>query len=77
MTRETLESMKMEVNEKLKLFHEFGFVSEEFWKTHDELVQLLYRGLDIANELGDTKTSDRFREVLDELKEHTPSGYWK
>ena len=74
---QSMQEIEHLVNQLLTRFRGFNYASEEFWEVHDKLVKLLYQGIDLANEIGDSERKDEFREILDELKSSVPSGYWK
>jgi hypothetical protein len=55
----------------------FQNVSEEFWSVYDELWVLVDHGVQVALRAKDKETEMDFKEILDNLKERVPSGYWK
>ncbi len=76
-TYESLRDVHQRVDELLAEFQTFDNASAEFWSVHDCLVKILYKGIDLAIEKGDSIHKKRFREILDYLKDNTPTGYWK
>jgi len=73
----SIEEIHNQVDQLLIRFRAFENASEEFWEVHDKLVKLLYQGIDLSNEMGDRASKDGFRDVLEDLKNSVPSGYWK
>ena len=68
-------------NEKLielyRKMKEIGYVSTEFWEYHDQLVPLLIFGVTKAMKQGNEEIAQKFEDLREEVKENTPSGYWK
>ncbi|MFW9980004.1 MAG: hypothetical protein ACFFEJ_18120 [Candidatus Thorarchaeota archaeon] len=73
----TIKDIKEKVDSLMVRFRNFSYASEEFWAVHDEIVQLLYKGLDLANAIEEVGYAREFREKLNILKDSVPSGYWK
>ncbi|MDF1539574.1 MAG: hypothetical protein P1Q69_11805 [Candidatus Thorarchaeota archaeon] len=57
-------------------FDTFEYCSEEFWRVYDELVILLLRGAQIATREGDSKRKCKFSDMIDDVENKIPSGYW-
>ena len=55
----------------------YGYVSEEFWVTFDELSLKLIRGTREARKQGNDELADKFDKMYEDLKDRAPSGYWK
>ena len=74
---EEIVTLKEEVENLSDKLDSFPNASEEFWETHDTLVQMLYKGIDLTNKEVLKALSSEFRNILDSLKNRIPSGYWK
>ncbi len=70
---ETIEERVLELRTK---FDTFEYCSEEFWQVYDELVVLLIRGAQIAAREGDSERNSKFRDMIEDVENKIPSGYW-
>lgn len=71
-----LEAIEKEVLELRAKFDGFEYCSEEFWRVYDQLVILLIQGTQVAAREGDSERNSKFREMIDEVEDKIPSGYW-
>ncbi|MHA1576001.1 MAG: hypothetical protein ACTSU3_01445 [Candidatus Thorarchaeota archaeon] len=55
----------------------FGYISEEFWNVHDELMKLLISTIHRARVTGMDEVAQRLESIKQDVEENTPSGYWK
>ncbi len=74
MTLAQIDELSVELYQKMK---DIGYVSKEFWEHHDRLVPLLIFGASKAKKQGNEEMAEKFEELREDVKNNTPSGYWK
>ena len=71
-----LDAIEKEIMDLRVKFDGFEYCSEEFWMVYDSLVGKLLKGAQAAAQQGDDKTNSKFRDMIEELDNKIPSGYW-
>ena len=69
-----IEVLTQQLYSKMKAI---GYASEEFWRFHDELVPLLIHGITEARKQHNEVMAQKFEDLREDVKDNTPSGYWK
>ena len=71
-----LDAIEKEIMDLRVKFAGFGYCSEEFWMVYDSLVGKLLKGAQAAAQQGDDKRNSKFRDMIEDLDDKIPSGYW-
>ncbi len=71
-----LDSIEKEIVVMRGKFDSFEYCSEEFWMVYDSLVVQLLKGAQAAAQQGDSERNSKFRNMIEEIEEKIPSGYW-
>ena len=74
---DTIHGIRLKAKILMNRLNSFDYMSDEFWLVYDELWALVDYGVQVALHAKDEETEREFKDILDNLKERVPSGYWK